>query len=290
MTRPTDAHVRAMPKVELHVHIEGAAPASTVADLARRHGIDLGVDDPADLYHYADLADFLRVFDLVCRCLRTADDIHRVTYEAMAIAAAAGVRVPGGDVLADVRDAPRRVVRHDLDGARRWSAGRRDRPWHRGPRDHRRPQTGRRVRRRRARRAGRGVRPGRAGRHRRRRRRGGRRPGVVRAPLRRRPPAGPAHDDAPRRGGAGGRRRHRARCRRRRAHRPRRQRGAGSGPAGPGRGRAHPAHGVPDLQRRHRHRRLRRRPSASRRCSPPAPTSPSTRTTRRCSGSTPPTS
>ena len=92
MTRPSDAHVRAMPKVELHVHIEGAAPASTVAALARRHGIDLGVDDPSELYHYRDLADFLRVFDLVCRCLRTRDDVHRVAYDAMAIAATTGVR------------------------------------------------------------------------------------------------------------------------------------------------------------------------------------------------------
>ena len=123
MTRPTDAHVRAMPKVELHVHIEGAAPASTVADLARRHGIDLGVDDPADLYHYADLADFLRVFDLVCRCLRTADDIHRVTYEAMAIAAAAGVR------YREVMCSPTFVMRHGVSFDTIWTglaAGLRD--------------------------------------------------------------------------------------------------------------------------------------------------------------------
>jgi adenine deaminase len=85
-------HVRALPKVELHVHVEGAAPASTVAELAARHGVDLGVDDPAELYRYDDLADFLRVFDLVCQVLVDADDIHRVAYEALGIAASAGVR------------------------------------------------------------------------------------------------------------------------------------------------------------------------------------------------------
>ena len=86
------AWVRALPKVELHVHVEGAARATTVADLARRHDVNLGVSDPADLYRYADLADFLRVFDLVCRVLVDADDIHRVTYESLQIAQWAGVR------------------------------------------------------------------------------------------------------------------------------------------------------------------------------------------------------
>ena len=88
----TDDHIRALPKVELHVHVEGAAPPHTIAELARKNGVDLGVDDPADLYRYDDLADFLRVYDVVCRSLQHADDIHRVTYEALAIAAAAGVR------------------------------------------------------------------------------------------------------------------------------------------------------------------------------------------------------
>ena len=92
MSPLTDAQVRALPKVELHVHVEGAVKPSTIADLARRNGVDLGVDDPAELYRYRDLTDFLRVFDLVCRSLRTADDLHRVTFEALAIAAAAGVR------------------------------------------------------------------------------------------------------------------------------------------------------------------------------------------------------
>ncbi|HWM18436.1 MAG TPA: adenosine deaminase [Ilumatobacteraceae bacterium] len=88
----SDDHIRALPKVELHVHVEGAAPPHTIAELARKNGVDLGVDDPADLYRYDDLTDFLRVFDLVCRSLQHAGDIHRVTYEALAIAAAAGVR------------------------------------------------------------------------------------------------------------------------------------------------------------------------------------------------------
>jgi len=123
VTAPTDARVRAMPKVELHVHVEGAAPAATVAELARRNGVDLGVDDPADLYRYRDLADFLRVFDVVCRCLRTADDVRRVTYEAMGIAAAAGVR------YREMMFSPTFVMRHGVAFATIWDglvAGLRD--------------------------------------------------------------------------------------------------------------------------------------------------------------------
>ena len=92
ISRPAADHVRALPKAELHVHVEGAATAATIADLAVENGIDLGVDDPAELYRYRDLSDFLRVFDLVCRTLSSADNIHRVCYEALQIAAAAGVR------------------------------------------------------------------------------------------------------------------------------------------------------------------------------------------------------
>lgn len=89
---PSPEHLRALPKVELHVHVEGAAEASTVAELAAANGVDLGVDDPAELYRYRDLTDFLRVFDLVCRSIVSSDDLRRVTYESLVIAADAGVR------------------------------------------------------------------------------------------------------------------------------------------------------------------------------------------------------
>jgi adenosine deaminase len=95
-TTLTDDEIRRLPKVELHVHVEGAATPSTIAEIAARNGVDLGlppgVTDPAELYRYEGLEDFLRVFDVVCRSLQHADDLHRVTYEALGIAAAAGVR------------------------------------------------------------------------------------------------------------------------------------------------------------------------------------------------------
>jgi adenosine deaminase len=119
----TDEHIRALPKIELHVHVEGAAMPATVADLARRNGIDLGVDDPEELYDFADLADFLRVYDVVCSCLRSADDFRRVTYEALALAAAAGV------VYREMFFSPTFAMRHGVGFDTIWngiSAGIRD--------------------------------------------------------------------------------------------------------------------------------------------------------------------
>ena len=87
-----DSALRLLPKVELHCHVEGAARASTVAELAAKHGVPLGVDDPDDLYTYESLADFLAAFGTVCSAFVDAQDFHRLAYEAAEDAAAAGTR------------------------------------------------------------------------------------------------------------------------------------------------------------------------------------------------------
>lgn len=129
MTNATDEHLRALPKVELHCHVEGSTRAATVRDLAAVNDVDLPVDDPADLFRFTSLNQFLEIYDLVCHCLRTADDFRRITYEALEDGVRAGVRYremffsPGfvlklgvsmetvwAGVSAGVKDA-----RHDLD-------------------------------------------------------------------------------------------------------------------------------------------------------------------------------
>ncbi|HZB39547.1 MAG TPA: hypothetical protein VE487_01195, partial [Ilumatobacter sp.] len=92
MTVATDDHLRRLPKVELHCHVEGAARASTIADLARKHSVTLPVEDPADLFEFSSLNQFLSIYDVICASLRTADDFRRITYEALEDGAAAGVR------------------------------------------------------------------------------------------------------------------------------------------------------------------------------------------------------
>ena len=91
-TTATDEHLRRLPKVELHCHVEGAARASTIADLARQHAVALPVEDPAELFRFSSLNQFLSIYDIICASLQTADDFRRITYEALEDGVAAGVR------------------------------------------------------------------------------------------------------------------------------------------------------------------------------------------------------
>ncbi len=76
--------IHRLPKAELHLHLEGAVAAPTVVELAGKHGIKLpDFDDKSDIYEFADLAAFLKVYDIVCASIRTPDDFRRVTYEAL---------------------------------------------------------------------------------------------------------------------------------------------------------------------------------------------------------------
>ena len=92
MTTATTEHVRRLPKVELHCHLEGSARPTTVAELAHANGVELPVDDPAELFRFTELNQFLAIYHVVCRCLVRADDFRRITYEALEDGARAGVR------------------------------------------------------------------------------------------------------------------------------------------------------------------------------------------------------
>lgn len=73
----------ALPKVELHCHLEGTMRPGTVVDLARRNGVALPTADPEELYRYDSLDGFLRVFWLVQSTLSTRDDWARLGYESL---------------------------------------------------------------------------------------------------------------------------------------------------------------------------------------------------------------
>src|SRR5690349_11592107 len=84
---------RGLPKVELHLHLEGSVKPETFAALAAKNGVALPIkSDVRELYVYADLPAFLVIYDLVCHSIRSADDFHRVTYEALTSAASGGAR------------------------------------------------------------------------------------------------------------------------------------------------------------------------------------------------------
>ena len=81
------------PKIELHVHLEGTIRPATLLEIARRNDAPLPVDtvdELARLYHFSDFAQFIEVWLMTTRCLRTADDFRRITVEYAAEAAGHG--------------------------------------------------------------------------------------------------------------------------------------------------------------------------------------------------------
>lgn len=68
--------IRALPKAELHLHLEGTIEPATLAALARSHGVSA---PSPDLYNYTDFPGFLQSFKQVCSFLRAPQDYHLVT-------------------------------------------------------------------------------------------------------------------------------------------------------------------------------------------------------------------
>jgi len=94
MTESADASLlaalRALPKVELHCHVEGTMRPRTVVELARKNDVPLPAGDVRDLYQYGSLDEFLKVFWLVQSVLHDRSDWERLGYESVLDGAAAG--------------------------------------------------------------------------------------------------------------------------------------------------------------------------------------------------------
>lgn len=91
MSTPSDELLRELPKVELHCHIEGSARAATLAELAKKNGVELPSENVDELFAFTSLNQFLEVYGVLVESLKTADDYRRITYESLEDAAAAGV-------------------------------------------------------------------------------------------------------------------------------------------------------------------------------------------------------
>ncbi len=73
--------LRAMPKAELHVHLEGAIRPETLLLLARRNHAPLPADDVEGLrqwYTFTDFPHFVEIYITLSRCLQTPDDIELI--------------------------------------------------------------------------------------------------------------------------------------------------------------------------------------------------------------------
>lgn len=68
------ALIAQLPKVELHVHLEGSMRPATVVELAARHGVRLTEEEVAARYQYADFHGFLEAYKWVTSFLRTPAD------------------------------------------------------------------------------------------------------------------------------------------------------------------------------------------------------------------------
>lgn len=72
-------------KVELHLHLEGAAPPAFVRMLAKEQGRDLGAIFDADgAYVWDDFAHFLRTYEAACSVLDGPDAFRRLTEAVLA--------------------------------------------------------------------------------------------------------------------------------------------------------------------------------------------------------------
>ncbi len=69
--------LEAMPKVELHLHLEGSIRPPLLLQLAERNGIDIGVrtvDELAARYRFRDFAHFIELYLIGVSALRTGED------------------------------------------------------------------------------------------------------------------------------------------------------------------------------------------------------------------------
>jgi adenosine deaminase len=76
-------YLRRVPKVELHCHFEGTVRASTFADLARKHRVELPTQEVDRLYDYDSIYEFLEIFGMVSSTLRDREDFSRAAYESL---------------------------------------------------------------------------------------------------------------------------------------------------------------------------------------------------------------
>ena len=71
--------IKAMPKVELHVHLEGAMQPETLLQLARKNKVTLPADDVEGIrqwYTFTDFPHFVEIYYTIAECIRTPDDIE----------------------------------------------------------------------------------------------------------------------------------------------------------------------------------------------------------------------
>ncbi len=78
--QPASSFIRALPKAELHLHLEGSVEPATLLELRQRHGRPGKLDDVEKIYSYLNFTGFLMSFKEVTDDLQTGEDYELITY------------------------------------------------------------------------------------------------------------------------------------------------------------------------------------------------------------------
>ena len=95
LTPALDTFITRMPKVELHLPLEGSITPATLLRIARRNNVDIPARDEAgvaQLFNYNNFHDFLAVFMALARSLIRGEDFEDIAYEL-------GLHLAGQNVL-----------------------------------------------------------------------------------------------------------------------------------------------------------------------------------------------
>ena len=117
MTHYPDAFIRAIPKTDLHVHLDGSLRLPTLIELARERRVALpsqteeGLNELVFKPAYRDLEEYLQGFAWTLRVMQDAEGLERTARELALDNWAEGVR------YLEVRFAPQLHMSHDLDFA-----------------------------------------------------------------------------------------------------------------------------------------------------------------------------
>src|SRR3989338_8530054 len=79
--------IQALPKTDLHVHLDGSLRLATLIELAKSQQVELPSYTEAGMHElvfkdrYKDLPDYLHGFKYTCAVLRDLEALERVSYE-----------------------------------------------------------------------------------------------------------------------------------------------------------------------------------------------------------------
>ncbi len=84
LTPELDLFIERMPKVELHLHLEGTIQPKTLLELAQHNQVEIPARDVAgveQLFRYHNFGEFLTVYMALARAIVSGEDFERLAYE-----------------------------------------------------------------------------------------------------------------------------------------------------------------------------------------------------------------